>query len=216
MRIIIEDPDEAFRDKLLALITAHSDTLTLVTDTEWTEERAATLLRNLPARAARVIRAAVDGDGYVAAEELREEGKAMRGHTGPITQALKRGVRNGWWPEGMPRPIEAEYNADVAGYQRAVGFRMTEELLLAFREASARVDDMEFGTTQLSILTKAVRSGCGTWGPDRAVAALAAAGIEVSVKRARELLRRIADTGLLVKTDADRAVYRTEQPAPKG
>lgn len=57
---------------------------------------------------------------------------------------------------------------------------MTQDLLPAFREASARVDDMAFGTRQLSILTKAVRNGGGTWDPDRAVEVLTAAGMEVT------------------------------------
>jgi hypothetical protein len=41
------------------------------------------------------------------------------------------------------------------------------------------------------------------------VEVLAAAGHEVTEKRARELLRRIAATGRLVKTDPVRAVYDT-------
>ncbi|NUK50388.1 hypothetical protein HRW14_08805 [Streptomyces lunaelactis] len=215
MRIIIEDPDQRFQDKLLALIAEHRDSLTLLTDTEWTPERAATLLRNLPSKAARVIVAAVDGGGYVAAEDLREEGGSMRGHTGPITHALNRGVREGWWPEGMPTPIKASYNADVAGAQRAAGFQLGEGLLPVFQAAVTQVEDMGFGSTQLSKLTKAVAEQGGDWDPSRSVAVLAGAGFTVTAKRARELLRRIADTGLLVKTDAHQAMYRAAE-SPEG
>ncbi|MFE6132707.1 hypothetical protein ACFQ6Q_31275 [Streptomyces sp. NPDC056437] len=211
MRIIIEDPDQGFQDKLLALIAEHRDSLTLLTDIEWTPERAATLLRNLPDKAARVIIAAVEGGGYVAAASLREDGGSMRGHTGPITHALNRGVREGWWPEGMPTPIKASYNPDVAGPQRAAGFLLTEGLLPAFQAAVSQVENMGFGSTQLSKLTKVVSEEGGEWDPARVVDALGADGFTVTTKRSRELLRRLADERLLVKTGMHQASYRAVQ-----
>lgn len=203
MRFIIEDPDPALERKLLDLIASHRPAVSLTVDANWTAHRAATLLRNLPENAARVIEGAVLGEGYVSAASLREQGDgSLRGHTGAISQALTRGVRLGWWPEGLPAPVESEYNAkDAKSPARAAGFRLLDGLLPVFQEAVAKVDDMAFGTTPLSALTRAVRTDGGTWTPARTIELLESDGRRTTPNQARALLRSLAKTGVLVPGD---------------
>lgn len=62
---------------------------------------------------------------------------------------------------------------------------------------------------QRRLLEEAIQAGGGTWTPTRSIEALRAAGQDVTAKRARQLLRDIADAGLIAKVEPDRAVYRT-------
>ncbi|MBV6700229.1 hypothetical protein KV557_24520 [Kitasatospora aureofaciens] len=139
----IEDASPEIAHRLLDLLAEHPGALTTESlDPAWTEERALRLLRELPTRAATVIRLAAAGGGWVDAEHLRTaDGKGLQGHTAAITQALKRGVRNGWWPEATVKPIEAVYNSEVAGPQRALGYQLADDHVAAvFRAAVTRFD----------------------------------------------------------------------------
>lgn len=67
--------------------------------------------------------------------------------------------------------------------------------------------------TQRQALEQAIRALGGTWDMWRAVTALRDAGYDEGdrrqqEKRARQVLRDIAETGLIVKTDPDSATYR--------
>ncbi|WP_405785239.1 hypothetical protein OG512_48170 [Streptomyces sp. NBC_01378] len=64
-------------------------------------------------------------------------------------------------------------------------------------------------TTHQQHLEKSIRALGGIWDTTRAVTTLRAAGHEVADKRARQVLRDIAATGLIVKADPGRAIYRT-------
>ncbi|MBG7696572.1 hypothetical protein HCJ76_00225 [Streptomyces sp. MC1] len=64
-------------------------------------------------------------------------------------------------------------------------------------------------TTHQQHLERSIRTLGDIWDTTRAVTTLRAAGHEVTDKRARQVLRDIAATGLIVKTDPVRAVYRT-------
>lgn len=63
------------------------------------------------------------------------------------------------------------------------------------------------------VLARAIRAADGTWDPERAVSVLRLHGHEwedqyAGEKRARAILRKLAETGLIVKTDPGRAIYR--------
>ncbi|MEV5150015.1 hypothetical protein [Streptomyces sp. NPDC052727] len=66
-------------------------------------------------------------------------------------------------------------------------------------------------TTQRATLQRIIEKERGTWTPQRTVQSLSAAGHNVTPKRARALLRSIAETGLLVKSDPDSATYSADQ-----
>lgn len=202
MKLIIEDPTPEFREQLLALLADHAAYVEIQTDATWTPERAARYWHSLPPRAQRILREAVLHHGYVSADLLREDGKGLRGHSGPLRAALERGVRKGWWPDGMRPPIQPQ----GPGFGQVVGYRIPDDLIEVFEEAI--VD-----TTHQTALAEAIDSDGGTWDPVRAIAALGRAGHNVDAKRARAVLRRLADTGLIVKVDGTAAIYRstTEQ-----
>lgn len=70
--------------------------------------------------------------------------------------------------------------------------------------------------SQPETLSRAIRALGGTWDTQRAVTALRDRGHvfadqRAAEKRARQILRDLADLGLIVKTDPDRAVYRTAE-----
>ncbi|GHD45991.1 hypothetical protein GCM10010317_021120 [Streptomyces mirabilis] len=67
--------------------------------------------------------------------------------------------------------------------------------------------------TQRQALEQSIRSLGGTWDTGRAVTALRDAGYgegdrRQQEKRARQVLRDIAEAGLIVKADPDSATYR--------
>ncbi|MFJ8746025.1 hypothetical protein ACIRL2_42550 [Embleya sp. NPDC127516] len=68
------------------------------------------------------------------------------------------------------------------------------------------------GSSQRAILEQTIEKEGGNWTPARTVEVLAAAGHIVTPKRARQLLRDIADSGLIAKADPERAVYRITEP----
>lgn len=135
MRLVIEDVSEGFMRELVALAASHGLDMASA-GPEWTTGRAESLLRDLPDAAREIIRHAVDGNGWGAAELLRgADGASLRGRTGSITQAMKRGVKSGRIPDGLPAPVIAQYDPNNPSYQRTTGFTMPEELLPAFRAA---------------------------------------------------------------------------------
>lgn len=62
--------------------------------------------------------------------------------------------------------------------------------------------------TQKDALLHAVRSLGGEWDTTRAATALRDAGCPAGDKRARELMRRLRDSGVLVRIHPTRAIYR--------
>ena len=140
MRIIVtvEDPEPGFLDKFTALLAEHGAQVQV--DTEWTADRAKQYYVSLPEPSRRIVREAAVRDGYVPAEELRdEEGSSLRGHSAPLKRTLERGVRMGWWPEGMQPPIVAA----GPGFGKVVGYRMPGELVQTFFTAIKEINDKE-------------------------------------------------------------------------
>jgi hypothetical protein len=195
--VTVDDPHGPFQEQLLALLANHADVIDV--DAAWTVERASRYFLSLPANAQRIVREAAIRDGYVPADELRDEDGSLRGHSAALKRAVERGVRNGWWPESMQPPITPQ----GPGFGKVVGYRMADGLADVFFAAINEANLL----SQREALEKSVRSTGGAWDVPRAVSALASTGTEVEEKRARQLLRDLAEAGLLVKTDPDRAVY---------
>lgn len=63
-------------------------------------------------------------------------------------------------------------------------------------------------TTQQDALTRAIQTRRGDWDPPRAVAALREAGYAGQEKWVREVMRRLAKAGVIVRVHPTRAVYR--------
>ncbi|MFJ7498009.1 hypothetical protein ACIQZB_44445 [Streptomyces sp. NPDC097727] len=128
--VTVEEPTPQFQEKLLALLAEHAGQV--ATDTTWTKERASRYYLALPPRAQRIVKEAVDRDGYVGAEVLRGTEKvSLRGHSAALKSILDRGVREGWWPDGMEPPIQAQ----GPGFGKVVGYRMPDDLTGMFRMA---------------------------------------------------------------------------------
>lgn len=139
--VTIDQPTGDFQNRLLALLAEHAATVEI--DTTWTVERAEKYYRSLPARARRIVKEAAIRDGYVPAEELRDdENSSLRGHSGALSRALARGAMRGDWPETMPAPIEPQ----GPGFGKVVGYRMPDALVQTFftairnTEASGPID----------------------------------------------------------------------------
>jgi len=197
VKLIIEDPTPEFQAQLLNLLADYAAYVEIETDATWTPERAERYWHSLPPRAQRILREAILHGGTVPADVLRDDGKGLRGHSGPLRAALERGVRKGWWPDNMRAPIQPQ----GPGFGPVVGYSIPADLIEVFEDAI--VD-----TTHRTALAEAIDSEGGVWDPARAIDALRSAGHIVDAKRARAVLRRLADTGLIIKTDDTAAIYR--------
>ncbi|MFB7090845.1 hypothetical protein [Streptomyces sp. NPDC056296] len=139
MKITIEGADKDFAEKLVALAAAHHAELTVAAvDTNWTVERATRYLRSLPAGARRFAEMViVDGDGYVDADRLRAAVGKLNGPTVALSRAIPRGVREGWWPEGVSAPITPVYDPDNPSWHKNIAYEMTRQNVPVFRSAIA-------------------------------------------------------------------------------
>ncbi|MFH9090430.1 hypothetical protein [Streptomyces sp. NPDC017673] len=125
--LTVKEPSKEFQRDLLALLARHADQVRM--DSDWDDERAARFYESLPARARRIIQGAVAGGGFVSADALRLTPDAsLRGHAGALKQTLERGVRMGWWPEGMRPPVKPV----GPGFGKVQGYRMPADLLEIF------------------------------------------------------------------------------------
>ncbi|MGW7283921.1 hypothetical protein ACWGH4_00220 [Streptomyces sp. NPDC054847] len=207
----IENPTGDFQKKLLTLLAEHAADIQI--DATWTVERAEQYYRSLPSRARRIVKLAVAGDGYVSAEDLRdEENTSLRGHSAALKRLLHRGSMRGLWPESIPTPIDPQ----GPGFGKVAGYAMDEDLVPVFFAAVRNIETepeewAEQRMTQSAALEQAVRKRRGEWTTVLAVAALRDAGHEVTDKRARQILRDLAAAGLLEKTDPGSATYRTTE-----
>lgn len=110
---------------------------------EWNVDEAERLLRHLRAGAYGLLRDLARGHGRVEAGVLRgpDGGQSLRGLTGPISKAMARLTWAGHLREGLPHPVETQYDPEVRAYQRALAFQMPDGLLPTFRAAVARIED---------------------------------------------------------------------------
>ncbi|MET9119619.1 hypothetical protein ABZX38_36245 [Streptomyces longwoodensis] len=129
--VTIENPTDQFQEKLLRLLAEHAGQVSV--DTAWTRERARRYFLALPARAQRILKETASREGgFVSADDLRDSNdSSLRGHAAPLKRILERGVREGWWPDGMEPPVQAQ----GPGFGKVVGYRMPEHLTAVFRMA---------------------------------------------------------------------------------
>ncbi|GAA3312269.1 hypothetical protein [Streptomyces cinereospinus] len=141
MKITIEGASEEFAEKVLSLAAQQGANLSISTiETGWTAERAERYLRSLPAGARTFARlVVVDGDGHADADTLRAAVGKLNGPTVALSRAMPRGVREGWWPEGTPAPIEKVDDPDHPSWQKAEAYVMSKDLVPLFRSAFARL-----------------------------------------------------------------------------
>jgi hypothetical protein len=133
--VTVDDPTGDFQGKLLDLLAEHAPQVAV--DAVWTVERATRYYRELPARARDIVRLAAAQDGLVEADELRTNGDgSLRGHSGALKRTLERGVRQGWWPDGMKPPIEPQ----GPGFGKVKGYLMPTELVDIFSAAADNID----------------------------------------------------------------------------
>lgn len=131
--LTVKEPSGEFQRDLLALLAKHADQVRM--DSDWDVARAARFYEALPGRARRIVQSVVAGDGFVSADALRlTPGASLRGHAGALKQTLERGVRLGWWPEGMRAPVSPV----GPGFGKVQGYRMPAELLEIFSSALER------------------------------------------------------------------------------
>lgn len=148
MRIILEDvPDELGREFLKWLAERGGRDLSVTVESEWTADRAAQLLAELrpeKTRARALLRAAVDGDGWVSGDAFRAQHgeRALKGPTRAITTAIRRGAEAGWWPPDITKPL-IPTAPGKEGWRPTTGYHMPTEALPAFRAAFHRIE----GTT---------------------------------------------------------------------
>ncbi|MFF3094107.1 hypothetical protein [Streptomyces cyaneofuscatus] len=129
--ITVEEPTGDFQEKLLALLADH--TADIEPDTTWTKERAERLYLALPPNARRIIKEAANRGGYVSADDLRAgEDSSLRGHSAAIKRAVDRGARDGWWPDTLKSPIQAQ----GPGFGKVVGYLIPEPLVEVFQHAA--------------------------------------------------------------------------------
>ncbi|MGW3361193.1 hypothetical protein ACWDFL_38470 [Streptomyces bungoensis] len=128
--ITVDEPTGDFQDRLLTLLAEHAGAVEL--DAIWNLKRAERYYSELPPRARRILREAVIHDGYIKADDLRgDEDTSLRGHSAALKRVLDRGTRKGWWPEGMPEPIEAR----GPGFGKVLGYQMPHDLVDLFLTA---------------------------------------------------------------------------------
>ncbi|GAB7109605.1 hypothetical protein JCM4814A_79200 [Streptomyces phaeofaciens JCM 4814] len=142
MKITIEGASEAFAEKVLTLAAQQGAELTVTAvDTGWTVDRAERYLRSLPAGARRFAEmVVVDGDGYLDAEQLRQVLGKLNGPTVALSRAVPRGVREGWWPEGVTAPISPVWDPDNPSWHKNIAYQMATENVPVFRTAFERLD----------------------------------------------------------------------------
>lgn len=103
---------------------------------------------------------------------------------------------------GQPRDRKAAADNTVAQATEAIR-DLAATLSMTPKESAER--------TQRQELRQAITSLGGSWNTHRAVTVLRDAGYPVEDKRARQILRDLAEDGIIVKVDPDSATYRTTE-----
>ncbi|MFE7531103.1 hypothetical protein ACFU7Y_36150 [Kitasatospora sp. NPDC057542] len=113
----VENPTPDALEQLLALAATPAAVVAVVPDDRWTPERARAYYDRLPPRAQQILLQVVEGDGECPADQLRAEGRSLRGSTGAFRRVLSEGARTGVWPEALLMPLTSHI---VGGQLRKV------------------------------------------------------------------------------------------------
>ncbi|MER6364480.1 hypothetical protein [Kitasatospora sp. NPDC001527] len=146
--ISVTNPTSEVLEHLLAIAAAPGTAVSAIPDGHWTPERARAYYDRLPPRARDILRAAVQQGGRVSADEVRVEGKSLRGTTGPFRQVLREGARADppLWPTALPVPVRSvRVGAAVIGFDMIGGNDPSDPLMvfgkvLGFRVEGFRAD----------------------------------------------------------------------------
>lgn len=103
--ITVENPTPEALEKLLALAAMPAAVVTTEPDDRWTPKRARSYYDRLPPRAQQILLQVVHGEGECPAEELKANGRSLRGSTGAFRRVLSEGKRTGLWPDALPVPL---------------------------------------------------------------------------------------------------------------
>ncbi|WP_380286527.1 hypothetical protein [Kitasatospora purpeofusca] len=132
--ISVTNPTPEVLQHLLAIASAPGATVSTVPDDRWTPERARAYYDRLPPRARSILHAAVRKGGRVPVEDVRIDGKSLRGTTGPFRQVLREGARTDppLWPAALPVPVRSvRVGATVIGFD-VIGGNDQEDPLMVF------------------------------------------------------------------------------------
>lgn len=82
-----------------------------------------------------VLRAAAAAGGYLTREQAvaaaaLQPGSGLKGFTRPFNRVAEELRETGAIPADLPDPLAPQYNPNISGYQRALGFRVPDEWLL--------------------------------------------------------------------------------------
>ncbi|MGW2542021.1 hypothetical protein ACWC5I_14410 [Kitasatospora sp. NPDC001574] len=105
--ITVEDPTPEVLEKLLALASAPGAEVSAEPDDRWTVERARAYYQRLPPRAQAILLKVVADGGGCQADDLRGDGRSLRGSTGAFRRVLTEGARTGLWPDTLPVPVQS-------------------------------------------------------------------------------------------------------------
>ncbi|MFJ4700536.1 hypothetical protein ACIP5N_21845 [Streptomyces sp. NPDC088768] len=167
MKITIEGASEEFLERVLALAAQQGADLTVSTvERGWTVERAERFLRSLPSGAKTFARLVVDGDGHAGADTLRAAVGKLNGPTVALSRAIPRGVREGWWPDGTPAPIERVDDPDHPSWQKAEAYVMRRDLVPVFRAALARLASTQRAARAAGLHPGGAGKTSVSWTPD--------------------------------------------------
>ncbi|MER8105591.1 hypothetical protein [Kitasatospora sp. NPDC094016] len=133
--ITVENPTPEALEKLLAFATMPDAVVTALPDDRWTPERARSYYDRLPPRAQQILLQVVEGDGECAAEELKANGRSLRGSTGAFRRVLSEGKRTGLWPDALPVPLVSHVVGGQLKKLEMPGFGTDQYPHSAFEEA---------------------------------------------------------------------------------
>lgn len=105
--ITVEDPTPDVLKHLLAIAAVPDAEVSATPDDQWTPQRARAYYDRLPPRAQEILRQLTAADGSCSADELRRDGKNLRGSTGAFKRVLAEGAKAGLWPTGLQVPVRS-------------------------------------------------------------------------------------------------------------
>ncbi|MGW7446630.1 hypothetical protein [Kitasatospora sp. NPDC054795] len=133
--ITVENPTLEVLEKLLALAATPAAVVTAVPDDRWTPQRARSYYDRLPPRAQQILLQVVEGEGECGADELKANGRSLRGSTGAFRRVLSEGKRTGLWPDALPVPLRSHIVGGQLKKLEMPGCGSEQYPLTAFEEA---------------------------------------------------------------------------------
>ncbi|MFJ9845881.1 hypothetical protein ACIRYZ_36650 [Kitasatospora sp. NPDC101155] len=203
LQLTIDAATEEDLARAHAFLAHYAGTVTVDQDDTWTPERAERYYLALSPRSQYILEEALGRGGYVAATKLRgEDGTdSLKGWSNGLKRALNRGINEGWWPATMLAPVQGR----GPGFGKVVGYKVPEELYDTFAAAVLPLPTRRHATLSQEITNRGPEV---PWDVQLAAEVLGICGLDTTPNGAEIILRHLADTGLIIKTDPDRAVYR--------